>query len=109
MNPVCRIMSLQPLHSPPVGGQPVLAEQVFANSQHIGGIKQRFVFGGHEIKVRGTLEPFFNGNFLKISCFISLISQPGSWRLLPAKFRIFVEIFLHQTVVGQVFPESAAK
>ena len=109
VNPVCRIMPLQPLHTSPVGRQPVLAEQVFAHSQHIGGIKQRLMFGGHEIKFCGALEPFFDGNFIKVPCFVCCITQSGSWRLFPAKFRVFVEILLHQAVVGQVFPESAAK
>jgi hypothetical protein len=100
---------LQPLHAPAVGGESVLAEQIFAKSKNIGRIEQGLVFGCDEVQRGGSAQAFIDGDLVEIALLISLVRQAGPRRLLPSKFRILVEVALHQRVIGQVLPVAAPK
>ena len=109
MNPVIREVSLEPFHRPAVRGQAVLAKQVFPQSTDIRSIKQRFMLIGHKIQGSRTLQPFLQGDIVKVSLFVRMLTQPWPGCLLPAKARVLVKIALHQLMVGQVFEIPATK
>ena len=107
VHPVVREVAAQPLHTPPVGGEPVLAEEVPADPQHVGRIEERLVLGGHEVEGRGPAQPLLDGDLVEPPRLVGLAGEARTRRLLPAESGVLVEVALHERVIGEVLEVPA--
>ena len=107
VHPVLGEVPPQPLHAAPVGGQPVLAEEVPSDPKHVGRVEQGLVLGGDEVEGRGPAQPLLQGDLVEVSRLVGLAGEPRARRLLPAEPRVLVEVALHERVVGQVLEVPA--
>ena len=69
--------------------------------------ENELVLRGHEVERSSSAQTFVNGDFVKITRLIVIIRQSGTWRLLPTKLGVFVEVTLHQWMVSKVLPNAA--
>ena len=88
---------------------PCWQKRVTADAQDVGRVEQRLVLGGDEVERGSAGEALLNGDLVEILRLVGRIGEPGTRGLLPSKLGILVEVALHERVVGEVLPVTAAK
>ena len=104
-----RKMPLQPLHAAAISGQAVLTEQVLANAQNIRSIKKGLMFRGNKIQGGSTLKPLLDRDLVEVARLIGFVGKSRPRRLLPPEPQILIEVTLHEVVIREKLPVSAAK
>ena len=101
-------MAAQPFDTFQIGGKAMLHHQIAAKAQNIGGVKQRLFFGGDKEFLRRPFQTLFDADFLaQVIGAVIGIGQARLGRAFVAEIWIFVEIFLHQRAVVQIFEPPA--